>query len=154
MMEGRIEPLKEGDLEEVAGLLGACFTIPWSYESIGSLLGNPRAMNLVYFEGERAVGFLNLERVLDEATIYNVAVLPERRNQGIGKKLLEEAVKALEETGCLLLMLEVREDNTPAISCYRALDFKEVGRRKGYYDMGNGTFKDALLMDKVLGAME
>lgn len=150
-MDGYMVPLEKGHLKEIESMLKICFAVPWSYGSIEALLENPKAINLVYMENKMAVGFLNLEMVLDEATIYNVAVLPEKRNQGIGKKLLNEAVKRLGEAGCLRLMLEVREDNFEAIACYKGLDFKEVGRRKGYYDMGSGDFKDALLMDKDLG---
>ena len=42
-------------------------------------------------------------------------------------------------------MLEVRASNEPAIKLYHKMDFKEIGKRRGYY---KEPVEDALIMEK------
>ena len=48
-----------------------------------------------------------------------------------------------------VVFLEVRESNKVAISFYKKLNFKEVGRREGYYKKDSGR-ESALLMSLAL----
>ena len=56
-----------------------------------------------------------------------------------------------EDDGCVLVTLEVRGGNEAAMSLYKKLGFREVGRRKGYYSKGG---EDAVLMDLDLRRVE
>src|SRR5260370_39774544 len=47
----------------------------------------------------RVMGFVALQRLIDEAQLLNLAVDPEHRQQGIAKSLLEEAPKHLLQHG-------------------------------------------------------
>jgi ribosomal protein S18 acetylase RimI-like enzyme len=47
--------------------------------------------------------------------------------------------------------LEVAEDNAIAQQLYRRADFREIGRRQGYYQRGVRQI-DALVMEKQLPA--
>ena len=63
--------------------------------------------------------------------IYSIAVDPNFERQGIGKKLLE---KALKRNNCL--RLEVRKDNEKAIRLYEKIGFEIIGEKLNYYDDG------------------
>ena len=83
--------------------------------------------------------FIGIEKIHDEAHILHMAVDPAFRRQGIGKLMLEEALK----TDASKFILEVRESNSPARSLYESFGFKEAYRRKKYY---NDNDEDALVM--------
>jgi ribosomal-protein-alanine N-acetyltransferase len=75
--------------------------------------------------------------------IQNVAVHPRRRRQGLGRMLLDQALKTGWIDGMAGVWLEVRISNRPARRLYRMLGFREVGRRRRYY---RDTGEDAILM--------
>ena len=56
--------------------------------------------------------------------LYAVAVNPAYQRQGIGNKLVNSAISALKEKGCIKLNLQIRADNTQVANFYRALGFE------------------------------
>ncbi len=58
------------------------------------------------------------------ASIYDLYVLPQYRGRGIGKKLLEEAINKIGESGIECIELSVWIKNTRAINLYRRHGFK------------------------------
>src|ERR1700733_1917796 len=68
-----------------------------------------------------------------EDKILNLCIAPEKRRSGLAEALLNTAVAELRRTRVDRLFLEVRESNTPAISFYEKHQFRETGRRPGYY---------------------
>jgi ribosomal-protein-alanine N-acetyltransferase len=86
-------------------------------------------------------------RVLDEATLLNIAVAPAVRGQGVGRRLLASALPRLCQCGTKQLFLEVRPSNRAAIALYRSLGFRDDGLRPNYYAARAGLpTEDALLM--------
>lgn len=83
--------------------------------------------------------------VLDEAELLFIAVHPEKRGQGLGRRVLRAAYAALDAEGITAVHLEVAATNTPARALYDAEGFSQVGCRKGYYPDGD----DAVLMTLV-----
>ena len=55
--------------------------------------------------------------------LYTVAVKPEFRRRGIGRRLVDHAVAALTSIGCPKVNLQVRSTNTEVIGFYEALGF-------------------------------
>ncbi len=82
----------------------------------------------------------------DEAEVLTVAVVPERRQQGLGARLVSEAAGEARRRGAVRLFLEVSTRNPAARALYRALGFEQVGRRRGYYADGS----DALTLRLTL----
>jgi len=77
--------------------------------------------------------------------IISIAVLPEFRRRGIGRSLMNEALRRLKEIYKVKeVYLEVRVSNYPAISLYEKLGFKKVKILRYYYLDG----EDAYLMAK------
>ncbi len=66
--------------------------------------------------------------------------------QGVGRALIEAAEKAAIAKGKHSLRLEVREDNTRAVSIYRRGGFRLIGAKSDYYQDG----MTALRMEKPL----
>ncbi len=55
--------------------------------------------------------------------LYAVAVLPECRHSGTGRELVETAMRALAELGCIKVNLQIRSTNTGVAEFYKALGF-------------------------------
>ena len=74
--------------------------------------------------------------------VKDIAVHPDRRDEGLGTKLLRRVLGVLDAEGVASVKLEVRDSNDGAMELYR--DFGFVHRRTipRYYDNGD----DALVM--------
>jgi len=55
--------------------------------------------------------------------IHDLAVLPEKRNRGLGRALLRGIDNYAKASGCCKITLEVREENTGARRLYRDVGF-------------------------------
>ena len=92
-------------------------------------------------EGRR----VQMQAVLDEGYITNVAVRPDCRKQGVASKLLQVFLDFAQANRLAFLTLEVRASNYPAIALFGCLGFRGVGRRKNYYEHPK---EDAIIMTK------
>ncbi len=138
-----IQPMTAELIPGIAALEQACFSRPWSEDSLMAELFNETACFLVAVttEGE-VVGYAGLHCILNEGYIDNVAVAPQYRRQGIAEELLGVFLR-YGRAHLTFLTLEVRPSNVPAITLYRKYGFQEIGRRKNYYD---APCEDAIIM--------
>lgn len=118
------------------------FIKPWSRVSFEEELANSKARYFAAICDGRVSGYAGLWHVIDEGHITNIAVLPEKRRNGIGKALLESLISYAETEKLVFLTLEVRVSNEAAIALYKKYGFEEIGRRKNYYE----GREDALLL--------
>jgi len=81
---------------------------------------------------------------VDEAHIATIAVHPDYRHRGIGRRLLAEGLLQAAEGGAVKSLLEVRAGNTEALHLYYGLGYKAVGLRPNYYQTEQ---EDALLLN-------
>ena len=95
-------------------------------------------------------GFAITQIVLDEATLFNIAIDPAFQRQGLGRTLLEEVIQQLEQKDVFTLWLEVRASNAKAIALYESLGFNELSVRRNYYPAAQGR-EDAIMMALPLG---
>lgn len=140
-----IVKMEAAHVSQVAQLEQICFSDPWPEDSISSELDNPLSLWLVAFAEEQVVGYIGSQAVLGEADIMNVAVDPAYRRQGIAEQLLLRLEQDLKDEDVHSLTLEVRPSNTPAVSLYEKLGYKQVGCRRGYY---HHPKEDALILRK------
>ncbi len=87
--------------------------------------------------------------VLDEATLFNIAVDPSYQRCGYGRQLLNNLIRELEKREIIILWLEVRALNYPAIALYEQLHFHQISRRLNYYPTATG-YEDAIIMALTL----
>ncbi|WP_372741481.1 ribosomal protein S18-alanine N-acetyltransferase [Neptunomonas sp.] len=147
-----IVSLFSADAPLIMQIEGQCFTDDhWSEKQIQQQLLSVNAINLgIKVQGE-LVGYALVGSVLDEAELYQIALLPECQGRGMAKKLLAQLCRQLKVAGILRLLLEVRERNLAAIRLYESFGFIQDGRRKGYYASVAGV-EDALLYSYRISA--
>ena len=87
-------------------------------------------------------GFSNFKKLgfVKKGHVVSVAVLDTFRKKGIGKALVEEAMKAVNEKKCDELYLEVRCSNNEGVRLYEKLGFIIKQRLKSYYRDGEDAF--------------
>lgn len=137
--------MNESHAAQVFQIEELCFNPPWSEQSIRSELVNPLSLWLVAVDNGAVVGYVGSQTVLGESDMMNLAVHPDYRRSGVGRRLVEELIMHLKEQGSYALLLEVRVSNEPAIALYDQLGFACVGRRPNYYSKPK---EDALILRK------
>lgn len=141
-----IETLKNQYIDGIDEINRLSFSKPWSKSLIAQDMDNPNCFYAVGIEENQVVGYAGITVIAGEANITNVATHPDRRREGIGKKLLSHLIDICKENNFLLITLEVRRSNIAAIALYKSLGFEIEGERKRYYS-DNG--EDALIMTKI-----
>lgn len=134
-------------LPQVERLEQRCFSVPWTEAQLRAQLPDDRHVFLVAERGNEVLGYVGLMHVLDEGYISNVAVSPDCRRQGIGAALIAELTRRAGRLELTFLTLEARASNAPAIRLYEKMGFRQVGRRKRYYQRPE---EDAVLMTLFL----
>ena len=142
-----IVPMEERHLDDLARLERLCFSRPWSRQALKEELTNPAVCFLVGEEAGEVLGYAGMHCAAGECYVDNVAVFPEARRQGVGRKLMEALLQAAAARGGEFLSLEVRPSNLEALALYRGLGFRKVGRRRRFYD---DPMEDGLLLTKDL----
>ena len=140
-----ISPIIDSDFSRLFEIEQQAHLVPWSK---GTLLNNQgeRYLNLKLSIENQIVAFAICQKVLDEATLFNIAVAPEFQGKGYGKRLLESLIQQLQQQNVLTLWLEVRESNQTARQLYDKLGFNEVTLRKNYYPTSTGERENAIVM--------
>lgn len=130
----------------LARLHAACFDNAWTAVEFASLLAMPGVIALTERADGELRGFIMIRYAADEAEIITIGVLPRYRGRRIAQTLLAAIAEPLAAVGVVELFIEVDENNHAAQSLYRRVGFVECGRRRGYYQHGDGTISDALAM--------
>jgi ribosomal-protein-alanine N-acetyltransferase len=147
-----IRPARPDDAGALAAIDTRVNFSPWSEaQFVAACCGHVSARDwaLVVEEDGRVDGFVVVARVLDEATIYSIAVDTLQQRKGLGQLLLTAALDLAEQAGATRCLLEVRQSNAAARKLYKRNGFYLDGVRKGYYLTADGR-EDALLLSKLL----
>jgi ribosomal-protein-alanine N-acetyltransferase len=143
--------ITEMELRHIPGVLEIerrSFPTPWSERAfVSELTQNAYAHYIVALRGGRVVGYGGMWLILDEAHVTNIAVHPQERRQGLGRRLLQELERRAQAHGCQRMTLEVRPSNVVAQHLYRSMGFVVRGLRPGYY---TDTHEDAIIMWKEI----
>lgn len=126
----------------LAPIAAECFSHPWSERSFAQ---SENTVFFVCFEGGEAAGYLALIKNGREADIASLAVKKACRRRGVGRSLVDSAVKYCD--GLDAITLEVRQSNTAAQSLYEGFGFCRVGLRPNFY---RDPKEDAVLMTLFL----
>jgi len=122
------------DLPQVCAIENVCYTTPWSFSSFKHEIDNSDATLEVAVFDSRIIGYVCIRSILDMTHLMNIAVLPEFRRRGIGKALLENAVRDVKRLHPdMKLTLEVRQSNVAALTFYEKFGFNVTGKRNKYY---------------------
>lgn len=133
-----ITPMKDKDIPAVVEIEKDSFRFP----KPEAIFREDEHKYLVARDENQIVGYIGIEKVLDEVHIINMAVHPAYRSQGIGKRLMQHVLNDEE-----VFFLEVRVSNETAKKVYEKYGFKVINTRKQYYSDG----EDAYVMRRIPG---
>jgi [ribosomal protein S18]-alanine N-acetyltransferase len=145
-----VEPLAgSADLDGVLAIEEASFNNPTTRTWYEAELARPDVCKVfVIRTPERPVaGFAAFWKVVDEMHINNLAVHPECRGQGLGRRLLAGTLAAGYAMGVRRATLEVRRSNVAAQRLYAAAGFHVTGTRRDYY---TEPIEDALVLSTAV----
>lgn len=145
-----IEEMTGEDVAAAADLHRQYFANAWTDGEIGQLLQRKGVLGFVARRSGRAGapvnGFVLLRIAADEAEILTIAVAGSLRRRGIGRALMDSALRYLHAERIASLFLEVSWDNAAAIALYRRLGFRQVAIRPDYYAEAGGQRAEAIVM--------
>lgn len=149
----KVRPARRSDVEALLAIENAAFTGDrLSRRSFYTLSSRRSAILLVAAENGRILAYalVLLRRLSRKARLYSIAVSPQALGRGIAGLLLEAVEQETMLRGCQLMRLEVREDNSGAISLYEKSGYRCFGQHENYYHDG----MRALRYEKRLGGKE
>jgi ribosomal protein S18 acetylase RimI-like enzyme len=124
---------------------------------IADVCRRPGALFLVAEVGSHPVGYVvvkpRLQARLRHTADLQIGVHSARRGLGIGRRLLEEALRRLEQGGVLeIVYLMVRVDNRSALGLYGACGFERLATLQ--HDIRiDGRHFDGVLMRRFVGPL-
>lgn len=96
-----------------------------------------RGMTIYLAERDhQPVGKVHIQRGSDACGIYGLGVLPQYRQQGIGRTILSQAVAIMKAQGAPAILLQVDADNETALGLYLSCGFRETSVMN-YYRLGS-----------------
>jgi [ribosomal protein S18]-alanine N-acetyltransferase len=130
-----IEPARKKDLEAVWAIERASFSHPWTRAMFREELAKVPATLFVLREvpGEGVLGYSCFWTLSGELQLVNIAVHPDLRGKGLGRKLLNHLLQEAESREAEKIFLEVRPSNQAAIKLYESLGFTVLYHRPRYY---------------------
>lgn len=117
------------DTDFIAYAEGVCFSRPWTAGDIAACTESMDGVCAV----DEGVGYAFGRISFDEAELYRIAVLPDKRGRGAGSALLARFIQKCTERGAVKIFLEVRSENVPAVKLYEKHGFRHISTRRGYY---------------------
>ncbi len=100
----------------------------FNMEMISKRLKNRNIHYLVALCDGYTAGFIDFKENAKSIKIMGVAVIPEMQRKGIGRKLVEEALKYAESRRKEVVYLLVGAENAVAINLYGKLGFRKKGK--------------------------
>ena len=153
-----IQPLTTAQISEILALDRLCFGGFWSKEAYVREIASPKSSLLALWVGKfnrannslnfkhqdlQAVGIGCLWSIVEEAHITLLGIHPDYRHQGLGELLLCTLLEDAINRQLQWATLEVKTNNSAAISLYEKFEFKIVGKRQRYYQK---TGEDAFVL--------
>ena len=112
---------------EVIGVWRACFGYEMAHNEPGLVIDKKRAMqDGLFFVADVAtqvVGTVMAGYDGHRGWLYSVAVLPEHRQLGVGRRLVLHAEQALTRKGCVKIKLQLLQSNAAVAAFYASMGY-------------------------------
>lgn len=145
----RVREAVQADLLAVYRIEKASFPQPWPFAAFDRFVGDSGFLVAEHPDAGLdggIVGYVVADTMPNHGTplghIKDIAVHPDARGEGVGKRLLSRALDVLAGRNASSVKLEVRKGNDPARALYRQFGFERRKRIPRYYEDG----EDALVM--------
>jgi ribosomal-protein-alanine N-acetyltransferase len=140
----QVEAMSHNDLPTVH-LIECQSPSPWSLKQLVEEMAYSGSLQLVCrpLTGGPIVGYLMARLFGAETEILKVATSMEFQRQGVATHLLHSFITQARLKGVARFYLELRAQNTPALTLYEKHAFEMTGRRPNYY---TDPMDDALCM--------
>jgi ribosomal-protein-alanine N-acetyltransferase len=131
---GIIRQFQEGDLPAIFAIEQASHPDPWSMQVLRESCIGEGYVGFVSIEDTGIIiGFCCARMLVQELEIVNLAVAPAWRRKGTALGLIRYLIEYCHAKPANRILLEVRENNTAALSLYNKAGFIEDGIRRKYY---------------------
>nr|WP_137677969.1 ribosomal protein S18-alanine N-acetyltransferase [Parerythrobacter lutipelagi] len=148
------------DIDRIMEVMGSAFEPKWgeawNRNQVSSSLSLPTtSYTLIDSYGQftdniaTPAGFTLVRSAPGEDELLLIAVRPEYRGKGFGRRLLEKFIVDARTRGAEKAFLEMRENNE-ALQLYREAGFTQIGRRKNYYKTSDNERLDAITFCLIL----
>jgi [ribosomal protein S18]-alanine N-acetyltransferase len=127
------------DCDALASLFGSAIGGHQDPQALRSAIDSPANIVLVVTDKTRLTGGIRGQIAGAEAEIHDVAVHPDHRRQGHGRRLVEAFLSMARGRGVEQVFLEVRVSNRAAQEMYTTAGFITVGDRQAYYTDGEAA---------------
>jgi ribosomal protein S18 acetylase RimI-like enzyme len=125
------------DAREVAemsrDLIEQGLTWSWTPARVQHFITGPESSVVVARRERRIAAFAIMHFGDDVAHLNLLAVAPDHRRQGLGRRLMGWLTETAIEAGVFRINLELRLRNEPARIFYERLGFDQIGVVQGYY---------------------
>ncbi len=122
------------DLPTLLSIERASFSRPWTPAMFQQAFADPQTLALAAKEsGGALTGFVLGRLIADELEVLIVAVDPDRRRGGVGRRLVLALLDLAAARGARAATLEVRRSNRVAQRLYERLGFRREAVRGAYY---------------------
>ena len=142
----QIRRANEDDFDDLLVIEDACFSIyyygqyKFGVTEFLYYLRSRQSIFLAAADGARVVGYaaavVRRGKTAPAAHIDSIAVLPQRRKQGIGSQLLQAVLDEARTRHCDRAVLEVATPNEGGLAFFRSHGFHEAGTLPNYYGRG------------------
>jgi ribosomal-protein-alanine acetyltransferase len=143
-IETLLRPARAADLAALVALEQAVFSADrMAARQFRHHLDSPSGDLVVATGNGGALGYALLLRRRGSRVgrIYSIAIAPQARGTGLGRKLLGHLEALARAHGLTEIRLEVRKDNAAAISLYQRADYVIFGERRAYYEDGMDAWR-------------
>lgn len=143
-------PAGEKEAELLSAIHAECFPNYWDHKAFTDFFSVPDTFARLASLGGEVAGMAVWRVAGEQADILTIAVRPAFRRRGVARRLLAEAVAESRKAGATTLFLDVEDGNAPALGLYETHGFSQISRRRLYYRQKDGTYTDALVMQKKI----
>ncbi|KAK2964742.1 putative N-alpha-acetyltransferase 30A [Blattamonas nauphoetae] len=132
-------------IEDVMALMDVSLSEPYSIYTYRYFLTDfPHLSFMVKADGKYIGGCLN--RVAEKkdrktGNIGMLAILPEYRHFGFGKRLVQHSLDLFKKDGITEVFLETEEKNLAALALYESLGFIRTKYLTAYYTTGENAYR-------------
>lgn len=129
-------------------------TVEIERQKLEGLLAAENSIMIVCMVNGRIAGncslqFMRKAKMRHRATV-GIAIRQAYWNLGIGTALFEEMIRISRERGLRQMELEMTDGNERGLALYTKMGFEITGRRPDAFRMRDGTYRDDILMTKML----